>query len=166
MRASMSESLTSVLRHGSTLLGRFMKSLLSAGMSRTTLVLLLAITVAFLVMRTLRREGRESSRQDVYSANQRAVITLYSRMIDCLAQHGIVKLASTTPVEFLRDVHEKWADAWPSAHALTELYTRVRFGHAPLTAEERSTADNLLQSLYALGKSAPPLLNANELGRR
>jgi hypothetical protein len=158
MRASMSESLTSVLRHGSTMLGRFMKSLLSVGLSRTALVLLLAITVGFLVMLTLRRDGQESSHQDVYSVNQRAVITLYSRMIACLAQHGIVKAASATPVEFLRHVHEKWAEAWPSAHALTELYTRVRFGHAPLTAQERSTADNLLQSLHALGKSAPPLL--------
>ena len=64
-------------------------------------------------MGTLRRHGHESFRQDVYSANQRVVIILYSRMIVCLAQHGIVKGASATPVEFLRDVHEKWSEAWP-----------------------------------------------------
>ena len=158
MRGSMSESLTTMLRHGSTMLGRFMKSLLSVGISRTALVLLLAITVAFLVMRTLRHDGHEFLRQDIYSSNQRVVITLYSRMIACLAQHGIVKVASATSGEFLRDVHEKWSEAWPSAHALTQLYTRVRFGHAPLTAEERFTAETLLQHLHALGKSAPPLL--------
>ncbi len=158
MRASMSESLMTLLRHGSTMLGRFMKSLLSVGISRTALVLLLAITVGFLVIRTLRHDGPNSLRQDVYSANQRVVITLYSRMIACLAQHGIVKVASATPVEFLRHVHDKWSEAWPSAHALTQLYTRVRFGHAPLTVEERSTAENLLQRLHALGKSSPPSL--------
>ena len=158
MRGSMSESLTTMLRHGSTMLGRFMKSLLSVGISRTALVLLLAITVGFLVMRTLRHDGHEFLRQDVYSANQRVVITLYSRMVACLAQHGIVKVASATSGELLRDVHEKWSEAWPSAHALTQLYTRVRFGHAPLTTEERITAENLLQRLHALGKSAPPLL--------
>ena len=158
MRASMSESLTTMLRHGSTLLGRFMKSLLSVGIPQIALILILAIIVGFLVMRTLRHDGHESLRQDVYSANQRVVITLYSRMIACLAQHGIVKVASATPVEFLLDVHEKWSEAWPFAHELTELYTRVRFGHAPLTAEERSTAENLLQRLHVLGESAPPLV--------
>lgn len=159
MRASMSESLTNMLGHGSTMLGRFMQALIPVGIPRTALILLLVITAVYLVMRTLRNSGHESLRQDVYSANQRVVITLYSDMIAGLAQHGIVKAASATPLEFLRDVHEKWSEAWPSADALTQLYARVRFGQAPLTAEERSAAEHLLQRLRALGQSAPPSRN-------
>ncbi|MBK9998601.1 MAG: DUF4129 domain-containing protein [Nitrospira sp.] len=42
-----------------------------------------------------------------------------------------MKSASATPMEVLRHVRDEWAEAWPSADALTRLYTRVRFGHAP-----------------------------------
>ncbi|MBK9110376.1 MAG: DUF4129 domain-containing protein [Nitrospira sp.] len=42
-----------------------------------------------------------------------------------------MKSASATPMEVLRHVRDEWAEAWPSADALTQLYTRVRFGHAP-----------------------------------
>ena len=157
VRTRMSESLTTMLGQGSTMLGRFMKALIPAGIPQTALILLVAIVAGYFVMRTLGHHGHESSRQDFYSANQRVVITLYSHMIDCIAQHGIVKAASATPLEFLHDVHAQWSEAWPSADGLTQLYTRVRFGHAPLTAEERSTAEGLLHTLRALGRSTPPL---------
>ncbi len=158
MRASLSDSLMAMLNHGSTMLGRFTNALVPAGILRTTLILLLTLTTGYIVMRTLRRCRPESKQQDVYSANQRDVIALYNQMIDCLATRGIRKATSDTPGEFLRDIHEKWSVAWSAANALTQLYARVRFGQAPLTADERTTAENLLQHLHAIGRSAPPAL--------
>ena len=94
--------------------------------------------------------------QDAFSAQQHVVITLYTNMLRCFAQQGIVKPASTTPLEFLRQVRERWTEASPAADALTQLYTRVRFGHAPLTAEDLATAENLLHTLRTLGPPTPP----------
>ncbi len=156
VRAKMSESLTAMLGQGSTMLGRFMKALTPAGIPQTAIFLIMAIGASYVVMLMLRQLGNGAARQDLYSANQRVVIILYSTMVDCFAQHGIVKPASATPLEFLRHVREQWSEAWPSADALTHLYTRVRFGHAPLTAEELSAAESLLHRLRTLGRSAPP----------
>ncbi|MER2514026.1 MAG: DUF4129 domain-containing protein, partial [Nitrosomonas ureae] len=48
----------------------------------------------------------------------------------------------------------EWAEAWPFADALTQLYTRVRFGHASLTPEDHSTAENLLRRLRTLERAS------------
>ena len=72
-----------------------------------------------------------------------------------------MKGASTTPVEFLAQVREQWPDAWRAADVLTRLYTRVRFGQTPLTTEERSDAEDLLQSLRTLRRPAPPRAGRN-----
>lgn len=158
VRTKMSDSLTSMLGKGSTLLGRIMKTLQPADIPRTALFLILTIVTSYIVMHLLRRHGHDSTHHDVYSANQRVVITLYSSMIECFSQHGIVKGVSATPLEFLHHVHEQWSEAWPAAQALTHLYTRVRFGHLPLTVEERSTAEGLLRTLRTLGRSTPRLV--------
>ena len=51
-------------------------------------------------------------------------------------------------------IHEQWPEAEHIARVLTHLYARVRFGQAPLTAEERSSAEMLLQTLHTLTRPA------------
>ncbi len=153
VRARMSESLTALLRLWSTMLGRLMEVLTPVGFPQAAIFLMLVISAGYAVRLLLRQPKSFDSVQDYYSPHQRVVITLYSTMIDFFAQHGIVKPASATPLEFLRHVHEQWSEASPSADALTHLYAQVRFGQAPLTAEERTTAEGLLHTIRALERS-------------
>ena len=153
VRTRMSESLTSLLILGSTILGGLIKALSPAGIPQAPIFFILIIGAGYIGMRLLRQPRLGAARQDVYSSNQRAVITLYVHMIECFAQNGITKQASATPLEFLHHVRAQWSEAWPSADVLTHLYTRVRFGRAPLTAEELSSAKGLLCKLQ---RSAPP----------
>ena len=155
VRTRMSDSLANMVGTGSALLVRCMKALIPSSIQRTAFLLIVAIITSYLIMRIMRRHRQESSQQDLYSTNQRVVITLYTSMVDRFAQHGIVKGASTTPLEFLHHVHEQWPEAWPAADALTRLYTHIRFGQAPLTAETRSTAEGLLHTLRTLRRPTP-----------
>jgi hypothetical protein len=158
VRIRMSDSLTSMVGKGSALLGRLMTVLAPSNGQRTALFIILAIVTSCL-MYILRRHSRESSRQDSFSSNQRVVNILYTSMLSRLAQQGIVKEASTTPLEFLSHIHEQWPEAWPTVEALTRLYTRVRFGQATLTAEEYSAAESRLHSLRTLRRPAPQSFN-------
>ncbi|MCS6326050.1 MAG: DUF4129 domain-containing protein [Nitrospira sp.] len=81
---------------------------------------------------------------------------LYADMLRYCAQRGITKPASTTPQEFLHKIREGWSEAWPIVHSVTQLYARVRFGKAPLTTEEISTAENNVRQLRALRQSVRP----------
>jgi transglutaminase-like putative cysteine protease len=150
VRTKMSESLITMLGNGATLLGRFLKALIPSSVPRTAILIILAIMTSYLVLHMLRGHERGSSGGDSYSMNQRVVVTLYTSMVDQLSKHGIRKGASTTPLEFLHHVRDQWPEAWPAADALTRLYTRVRFGQAPLTAEECITAQRLLHTLQTL----------------
>jgi transglutaminase-like putative cysteine protease len=153
VRTKLSESLNSLSAQSSAMFRRFMSSFTTAGMPEALLVIILAIGAAT-AGRLLRRSSRNTtSPPDALSAHQRTVVTLYTHMLHCLAQQGIVKSASTTPMELLRHVQEEWAEAWPFADALTQLYTRVRFGHASLTPEDHSTAENLLRRLRTLERA-------------
>lgn len=147
VRTRMSESLTALLAVVSTMLSGFMKALAPAGIPQAAIIFFLFICAGYVGRRMLRQHGLGTARQDVHSPHQRVVITLYTTMIDCFAQNGIIKPASATPLEFLHHVREQWSEAWPSAHVLTHLYARVRFGMAPLSAEELSTAKGLLSRL-------------------
>jgi len=153
VRTKLSESLNSLSAQSSAMFRRFMSSFTTAGMPEALLVIILAIGAAS-AGRLLRRSSRNTtSLPDALSAHQRTVVTLYTAMLHCLAQRCIVKSASTTPMELLRHVQEEWAEAWPFADALTQLYTRVRFGHASLTPEDYSTAENLLRRLRTLERA-------------
>ena len=132
---------------------RFMSSFTSTGIPETVLLIILAIGATYAGRRLLRSSRNTAAPPDVLSAHQRTVVTLYTAMLHCLAQRGIVKSASATPMEVLRHVRDEWAEAWPSADALTQLYTRVRFGHAPLTPEDHTAAKNLLRRLHTLERA-------------
>jgi transglutaminase-like putative cysteine protease len=153
MRARMSESLTSLLILISTIFGGLIKALSPTGIPQAAIFFILIIGAGYAGIRIWRQPRLGAARQDAYSSNQRVVITLYTHMIECFAQNGIMKQASATPLEFLHHVRAQWSEAWPSADILTHLYQRVRFGRAPLTAEELSAAKSLLCRLQ---RSAPP----------
>ena len=153
VRTKLSESLNSLSAQSSAMLRQFMSSFTTAGMPEALLLIILAIGAAYAGRLLLRSSRHTTSPPDVLSAHQRTVVTLYTNMLHCLAQRGIVKPASATPMELLRHVREEWAEAWPCADALTHLYTRVRFGHAPLTPEDRTVAENLLRRLRTLERA-------------
>lgn len=90
-----------------------------------------------------------------YTSVQQATATqLYRRMIHLVASHGIRQSASMTPTELLQSVRCQWQEAGAQVEALTHLYGKVRFGHAPLTVEDLVRAENLLLSLRAIERPA------------
>lgn len=156
MRARMFESLTALLGHMAASFDRFRTAVTPAGPLPILAILLILILIAgagYASRLMLRRSGTAADRQECRSANQQAAVTLYTHMIDCCAQQGIVKPPSATPCEFLHHIRERWSEAWPSADALTHIYARARFGHAPLTAEDLATAEGLLRTIRNLDRS-------------
>ncbi|HRC42998.1 MAG TPA: DUF3488 and transglutaminase-like domain-containing protein [Nitrospira sp.] len=153
VRTKLSESLNSLSARSSAMFRRFLSSFTSTGIPEIVLLVILAIGATYAGRRLLRSSRSATSPPDALSAHQRTVITLYTTMLHCLAQRGIVKPASATPMEMLRHVREEWAEAWPYADALTRLYTRVRFGHLPLSPEDHTAADDLLRRLHTLERA-------------
>lgn len=154
VRTKLSNSLTSMLANGARMLFTLLKTLTPSTIPHVALLLALALVTSYLLLHRFRRYGGKRLREDLYSSDQRIVIALYRSMVDCFARHGIAKSASATPLEFLQHIHEQWGEAWPAAGALTHLYARVRFGEAPLTAEERSYAEGHLHTLRKLVRSS------------
>jgi len=116
---------------------------------------LLALTmIVCLMLWRANRQGKTLLAEDMGSTSQRVITALYRSMIERFAREGIVKSKSATPLEFLSQIHEQWPEAEHIASVLTHLYARVRFGQAPLTAEERSSAEMLLQTLHTLTRAA------------
>jgi len=93
------------------------------------------------------RRVRWGGRRGTQSGQEVAVVRLYSRMLRVLRRRGLTKPPSTTPLAFAKHVTRDWADAGKFVGPLTDLYCRVRFGHEPLTADERQLADSLLREL-------------------
>jgi hypothetical protein len=155
VRTTMSEALTALSAQSAAMLDHVLKALTPSGIPQIAVLLSLTIGVGYALRRLLRRARREAVQQDFFSPQQHVVITLYSNMLHCFARHGIIKPASTTPLEFLLQIREQWAEAWPWADALTQLYMRVRFGQVPLTVEERTSAENLLRTLRTLEPPNP-----------
>lgn len=153
VRTKFSESLNSLSARSAATLRRFMYSFTSSAIPETVLLIILAFIAVYARRRLLRSSQNTSAATDRLSVHQRTVVTLYTTMLHYLAKRGIGKPASATPMELLRHVREEWAEAWPCADALTQLYTRVRFGHEPLTAEDHRAAENLLRRLRTLERA-------------
>ncbi|MGE0471352.1 MAG: DUF3488 and DUF4129 domain-containing transglutaminase family protein [Nitrospira sp.] len=80
------------------------------------------------------------------------IVDLYKQMIKRLADKGIAKTATTTPLEFVRITRIRWSEANLAVASITELYCRARFGGTPLTDEELGAAEDRLRHLTMLGK--------------
>ena len=161
VRTKLSETMNALSAQGAAILGRMAKTFTPSGMPHTAIYLILGIGAVYGAMIFLRRSRQGTAQLGTFSSEQQAVITLYTTMLHCCAERGIAKPASTTPREFLYQVRERWAEAWPAADALTQLYTRVRFGLAPLTAEDLATAEARLRHLRTLERSTNALQQAS-----
>ena len=153
VRAGLSETLSALSAQGAAIVGRLVTSLTPSGIPHQAVVLLLALAAAYGVMTALRRFRKRPLQNSVLSTQQQTVITLYTNMLHCCAQRGLPKPVSTTSLEFLDHIQARWGEAWPFAHALTQLYTRVRFGQAPLTDEDLRIAETHLRRLRLLRRS-------------
>ncbi len=153
VRAGLSETLSALSAQGAAIVGRLVTSLTPSGIPHQAVVLLLALAAAYGVMTALRWFRKRPLQNSVLSTQQQTVITLYTNMLHCCAQRGLPKPVSTTSLEFLDHIQARWGEAWPFAHALTQLYTRVRFGQAPLTDEDLRIAETHLRRLRLLRRS-------------
>ena len=114
---------------------------------------LLLLLIAKAGLRRLRQRHNRPSKFP--TMRQAAVVRLYSRMLEMLATHGIVKTPGATALEFAGTIATKWADVGRYVAPLTELYCRVRFGQAPLSQEELEQAETLLNELHHASRQGP-----------
>lgn len=74
-------------------------------------------------------------------------VEFYQRMERLLAQHGLVRKAYETPMEFASAIE------MAEASAITQVYNRVRFGEAELTRDESAAIEDQLSRLIMQLKS-------------
>ena len=153
VRAGLSETMSALSAQAVAIISRVVTTLTPSGVPHHAATFLLALAAVYGGMRILRRFRNGPTHDRVFSTQQQTVITRYTTMRQCCAQRGITKSAGTTPLEFLDQIQARWGEAWPSAHALTQLYSRVRFGQAPLTEEDIAIAEAQLRALRLLGPS-------------
>ncbi|MBA5869921.1 MAG: DUF4129 domain-containing protein, partial [Nitrospira sp. CR2.1] len=156
VRVGLSETMSALSAQAVALTGRLMTALTPTGIPHHAASLLLLIAAAYLSITLLRRCRNRRVQQSSFSAHQQTVILLYTDMIHYCARQGITKPASATPQEFLHKIRERWSEAWPIIDSVTQLYARVRFGQAPLTVDEVTTAEHNVRRLRALRQSASP----------
>lgn len=76
----------------------------------------------------------------------RAIARLYVQMIKTAEREGIARSPSTTPKEFVRQVHQRCVSAGPAAAGFIELYSRARFSRDFLTSQEFARATEYAHS--------------------
>lgn len=156
VRVGLSETMSALAAQGAALAGQVVTALTPDGIPHHAVTLVLALGAMSIGIMLARQYWKEAAPQNSFSRQQQTVITLYTDMVHCCAEQGIVKPASTTPREFLHHIRERWSEAWPMVDSVTRLYARVRFGEAALSAEEITTAENDLRRLRTLSRPAKP----------
>lgn len=156
VRAGLSETMSALSAQAVALIGRLVTTLTPTGIPHHAVSLLLAASILYAGIMLIRRYRSRTTPRSRFSPQQQTVIMLYTDMVHYCAQQGIAKPANTTPQEFLHKIRERWSEAWPMVDSVTQLYARVRFGQAPLTTEDITTAEHDLRHLRTLGRSAKP----------
>lgn len=106
------------------------------------------VTLWVLVVRWARRRRvRLLAAVSRYTPDQQAATRFYARMLELLERRGLSKPPTLAPLEYARLVGAQWADVAGLVRRLTELYCRGRFGSAPLSPHELSSANRLLDDL-------------------
>lgn len=85
-----------------------------------------------------------------YTPDQQAATRFYARMLELLERRGLPKPPALAPLEYARHVAAQWTDAAALVRVLTDLYCRGRFSSAPLSPDDLSSADRLLDDLGRL----------------
>ncbi len=118
------------------------------------LALLLGLGLSLLYVLVKRRPWRSYSfTQSWQSPHQRAIARLYDNMLRLVNGRGIHRPPTATPWEFARIVGGHWQDAGDSITLITDLYCKVRFGHAQVSAEELVSMEASLARLRTLVRS-------------
>lgn len=153
LRVKFSDSLAALLAPVSRGLVTVTHLLSSVNLPQFGLMLTIVV-IGFILLGWLILKGpwRMNVRKRSASIQQATVSQLYRRMIQLAGAHGIRQSASTTPTEFLQLVRRHWQEAGPQVEVLTHLYCRVRFGQAPLTADDLVLAEDLLLRLRTIGR--------------
>ena len=94
----------------------------------------------FLAARTWKNLNWRAATHDSNVPRYRAVVRLYVQLIRFAEREGITRSASTTPREFVQQVHQRCATAGPAVASFIDLYCRARFSRHPLTAQEFAQA--------------------------
>jgi len=96
--------------------------------------------------RKVRRLGIWSRLVQRFSTpSKSSMVEFYGRMLDLLAEKGMVRAPDQTPMEFAHAV------AIPEVVGITEKYNSVRFGKKDLTLPERQEIENWLGAFRTKG---------------
>lgn len=87
-------------------------------------------------------------------------VSFYLKILRALSRRKIVKQENETPAEFARRIGQARGDLYPALEKITHLYYRVRFGHIPLTAQER---EEMIKIAKELKQRTSPLRHGEEL---
>ncbi|MBS0169240.1 MAG: DUF3488 domain-containing protein [Nitrospira sp.] len=159
VRAGLSETMIALAAQAVAIIGRTGTALTPADLPRHAAIILLILAASYAGVTLVRQYQSRGTPPSRFSAQQHAVIMLYTDMVQCCARQGLTKSASTTPQEFVHNIQERWSEAWPLVESVTQLYARVRFGEAELTAAEIASAEQDLHHLRSLARSAKPDLS-------
>ncbi len=140
--AELARRLAEAKRWGSGLAGIPLVTIL-LGLGFVGLLLTAIVRVARLRLTPRRTIGYASGRQA-------DVVRVYTQMVRVLEHRGIVKQPGATAHELAAIVSTQWGEAARLVEPLTDLYCRVRFGHAPLSPDERRQAEAWLSALKAM----------------
>jgi len=98
------------------------------------------VGLLFLAARTCKNLNWGAATHDSDVRRYRAIVRLYVQLIRFAEREGITRSASTTPKEFVQQVHQRWATAGPDVVGFMDLYCRARFSRHRLTAQEFAQA--------------------------
>ncbi|MBX3236113.1 MAG: DUF3488 domain-containing protein [Nitrospira sp.] len=157
MRSRLADSFFTMFAPVTETLGRSLAKV--SHVNRSQALLMAAILLAgigYLLFLTRRRSERPVIGRNALTSTQQTAVVIYQDLLVCCSRQGLVKAPATTPLEFLGEIKIHWSEALPSAEALTQLYTRSRFGLTPMTAGDLDAARQLLQTLQALTRPIRP----------
>ncbi|MGC3975448.1 MAG: DUF3488 and transglutaminase-like domain-containing protein [Nitrospira sp.] len=153
VRAGLSETLSALSAQGVSIVSHMVLSVTPSGVPQVAIALVLATAAVYGGITILRRFRNRTTQHSSFSTQQQTVIALYTTMLNCCAQQGLMKPASATSGEFLEQIRTRWGEAWPLVDSVTRLYAQVRFGEAALTDADLATAQTQLRKLRLLGRS-------------
>ncbi len=109
------------------------------------------LTVWIIVVRWMRRRRIPLlAAVSRYTPEQLAATRFYARMLELLERRGLSKPPTLAPFEYARSVAAQRVDTAGPVGVLTDLYCRGRFSSAPLSPDDLSLAERLLDELGRL----------------
>ncbi len=151
LRNSLSESLASRLGLLLDRLRTTSTAMAPVNVKQAAFMLVFMMTGLLLLAAILLKKPWKNLRGERAPAHQVFAVRVYGQMTAFLETRGIQRSAHETPTEFVRHVEREWAAGSFCVRKLTDLYCRVRFGQHPVTSEDVTAAQHLLDQLQNLG---------------